>query len=584
MLQQRIFQASALASFCLLFLLPLAGVLFFIVFPLLAPALLAQASDASFFLSAKASFQQHSKTLAEFFLHPQTLKSTVLSAAIGLSATMLSLFFAYSLAPLFLERRKGLLQNSLSFMLSIPHAAFAIGLAFLLAPSGWLVRALFLIESLLLPASQEFQPFSYGAAYALPLVTALVMKETPFFLFIIFSASKKQELLSMLNLCRSLGYGKQLAWFKVLFGELYARIRLPLFIALSYSISVLDMSLIIGPQKPPTLSVLVYEWFSSGRESSMRFSLYGSLLLILTCVLAILIFMGIEKIMQKNLSFLRRRGQRLPYLEKPSSLFGLGAFLFLLLSSLAVILANVLWSVTRRWQAPAMLPESFTLRYYKNVFYETQIFQEALPATLLIAALSIFFSACLGLLIMQALQLNQKRFVSAKNIFLSSLYLPLLIPEISFILGLHFMFSWLFKNFDDAPYLFYVTVGHIFFTLPYFTLTLKGAFSHYDERYSILAKTLSGAGFFRSFYNFFKIKLGILKKPLLSALALAFAVSVIHYSATEVLGSGRIITVATEAVNISAGLNRRIVGLYALIQTMLPWLGFSLVWGLTRRS
>lgn len=41
-------------------------------------------------------------------------------------------------------------------------------------------------------------------------------------------------------------------------------------------------------------------------------------------------------------------------------------------------------------------------------------------------------------------------------------------------------------------------------------------------------------------------------------------------------GGGRFATLTTEAVSLAAGGDRRVIGVYAILQALLPWLGFTL--------
>ncbi len=52
--------------------------------------------------------------------------------------------------------------------------------------------------------------------------------------------------------------------------------------------------------------------------------------------------------------------------------------------------------------------------------------------------------------------------------------------------------------------------------------------------------------------------------------------SVGQYLPTLLLGGGRIETLTTEAVALSSGGNRRVIGAYALLQLVLPALAFAL--------
>ncbi|MGB3177086.1 MAG: ABC transporter permease, partial [Albidovulum sp.] len=56
-----------------------------------------------------------------------------------------------------------------------------------------------------------------------------------------------------------------------------------------------------------------------------------------------------------------------------------------------------------------------------------------------------------------------------------------------------------------------------------------------------------------------------------TAAAIGFAVSVAQYLPTLFLGAGRITTLTTEAVTLSSGSDRRVSGVYAVLQATLPF-------------
>ena len=68
----------------------------------------------------------------------------------------------------------------------------------------------------------------------------------------------------------------------------------------------------------------------------------------------------------------------------------------------------------------------------------------------------------------------------------------------------------------------------------------------------------------------------MLLRPALVALAVGFAISVGLYLPTVFAGGGRFATLTTEAVSLAAGADRRVIGVYALLQLLLPFIGFSL--------
>ena len=72
----------------------------------------------------------------------------------------------------------------------------------------------------------------------------------------------------------------------------------------------------------------------------------------------------------------------------------------------------------------------------------------------------------------------------------------------------------------------------------------------------------------------------MLLRPVLTAAAVGLAVSVGQYLPTLLIGGGRVETLTTEAVALSSGGNRRLIGAAALLQMALPALAFALALGL----
>jgi putative thiamine transport system permease protein len=65
-------------------------------------------------------------------------------------------------------------------------------------------------------------------------------------------------------------------------------------------------------------------------------------------------------------------------------------------------------------------------------------------------------------------------------------------------------------------------------------------------------------------------------RPLLVLFAIGFSVSVGLYLPTVLIGAGRLTTITSEAVALASGGNRRIIGVYAFFQMLLPVAGFAI--------
>jgi putative thiamine transport system permease protein len=124
-----------------------------------------------------------------------------------------------------------------------------------------------------------------------------------------------------------------------------------------------------------------------------------------------------------------------------------------------------------------------------------------------------------------------------------------------------------------------VALTHFLFVFPYVLLALAGPWVRLDPRYERTARCLGAS----SLRTLLRVRLPLLLPAIAFAAALGFAVSLSLYLPTVLTGGGRIATLATEAIALSAGGDRRITGVYGATQAMLIWLGFLLAWLAARR-
>ena len=145
--------------------------------------------------------------------------------------------------------------------------------------------------------------------------------------------------------------------------------------------------------------------------------------------------------------------------------------------------------------------------------------------------------------------------------------LPLVVPPVAFLFGLVTAAAAI----GARPGLGIVVLGHVVFVLPYVYLSLSEPYRRLDPRYAEIAASLGAS----RAKVFFQVRLPMLLAPCLTAVAVGFAVSVGQYLATQLLGAGRTATITTEAVALASGGERRIIGVYALMQAILPAIGFG---------
>lgn len=457
------------------------------------------------------------------------------------------------------------LERLLAPLLAIPHAAVAIGLAFLLAPSGWVIR-------LLSPwATGWTTPPDLATVQdplGLGLTVGLVVKEVPYLLLMVLAASAQIEVRESLAIARSLGYRRMTGWLKAVLPRVYPQIRLPIYAVIAYSLSVVDMALLLAPATPPPLAPLLLRWFNDP-DFAMRFcAAAGAILQLLIVVTAVAAWRGAEAIVARLGRIWVAGGRRGGGGRAIGTVAG-GAMLIVVALAVAALAANGLWSVAERWRYPAALPTEWTLvrwRHHAGELGALLWTTAALGATAALCALG---------LTLGCLENEQRHGLHVSNRGLWLIYAPLLVPQVSFLFGLQVL---LVAVGLDGGWIGLVW-SHLLFVLPYVFLSLADPFRRLDERYARSARCL-GASPSRVFW---RIKLPMLRRPVLAAFAVGFAVSAAQYLPTLFAGAGRFATLTTEAVSLAAGADRRVIGLYALVQGVLPLLPFGLVLALPAR-
>ena len=171
----------------------------------------------------------------------------------------------------------------LPVLLSVPHLASAIGFAFLLAPAGWVAR---LASPWLTGWQRPPDLLTVNDPLGLALTLGLSLREAPFLLLAIASAQGQIATGRLLAIARTSGHGPAEAWLKLILPQLYRQIRLPLYAVLAFALSVVDMALVLGPA-PPVLAVQVLRWLTDPDPSWHPVGAAGAVVQILLILVAI---------------------------------------------------------------------------------------------------------------------------------------------------------------------------------------------------------------------------------------------------------------------------------------------------------
>lgn len=489
-----------------------------------------------------------------------------LTLSVGALASLLSLASAVALvATLSGTRWFARLQAALTPLLASPHAALALGLAFLLAPSGWIVR---LISPELTGWTRPPGDLvTIRDAYGLSLVAGLLTKEIPYLAIALTAALGQVRAQRLVACARAMGYSRNTAWLKLVLPQLWPQIRLPFYAVVAYSLSVVDQALVLGPGNPPPLAVVAARWFSDYDLAqylpAAAAGVFQLALVVTGLLLCRLVELGLAPLGRRWLERGNRAGVGdwlLPFAAAPAAA--------ILLAGLLALAALGLWSFAASWPFAAAWPRGWSLAAWGAA---SGRLQSSLQATCLIACASTLIALilCIG-----CLEQESRRARKPGNGVLWLLYVPLLVPQIAFLFGLQVALVHLRL---DGTFIA-VIWAHLVFVLPYVFLSLADPWRALDPRYGRSAAGL-GASPARIL---FCVKLPILLRPILIAAAVGVAVSIGQYLATVFAGAGRVATITTEALTLATGADRATIGVLGFAQSLAPLLCYGLALTLPR--
>jgi len=488
---------------------------------------------------------------------PGLAGSTALAVWVALASTAL----ACGLAAAFVAATASLpgwawLRRLVTPLMAAPHVAVAAGMAFLLAPSGLLVR-------LVSPGLTGFDfPPLWGFPndpFGLALILGLVVKETPFLVLMLLAQQAARPVELELTAARAMGRDAFSAWSLVVLPQLYAGMRLPIFAVLAYGFSPVDMAMVLGPSAPPILAVRVIELLGDPDLQRWPVGAAAALWLLALALAAMALWLGLERVarwlgrlwVEAGASGRSRSWAAALALATPAALGALG---------LVALATMPLWSIAGRWRFPNTWPDMLTLERWREA---PTLAGEPILTTLVLAAGVAGAALLLTLLCLEA-ETHRRRPLS-RRVWLW-LFLPLVLPQAAFLFGVQVLLAALRVDGTLAA----VALVQLTFVLPYVFLALAGAYRALDPRWALTARGLGH----RPWSVLWRIKLPLLAAPAATAFAVGFAVSAALYLPTLFAGGGRVRTLALEAVSL-AGSDRRSAGVVVTVLAALPLVAFA---------
>ena len=479
-------------------------------------------------------------------------KSIILSLFTGLGSTLLALFFSQVILLYFFKTRAyNYIKIIISPLIALPHITMAIGLIFLFSPSGLFFR---LFSPWLTGFDRPPNFFIIPDEYGFFLILGLILKEIPFFILVSLSAIQQFSARQIFDLGKSLQNSNFSSWCILIFPLIYKKIRLVIFIVIAFTASVVDMSLILAPSTPSTLAIRILQIYQSSDIDSFFIASNLALIQLLIIVILLLSWMILERIVEHKLFFIffmKILSFKIFFLK--NLIFASAAILFSL--SVLGIFSSLLWGFSKNWYFPSFFPNSIDIDTFINFYNENKF----------IVFISIFISVVVSFLssLLTIIWVELMDILKMKKLYLEwIIFIPLFIPQISFLIGLQ-SFIILF-NFDS--FLIPLIIIQLFYVIPYSFIILAPSLREIKKDIIRVAASLGK----NRFQRLVQIKLPIIMSSFLTSFAIGMLVSFSLYIPVYFIGAGRVTTLTVEALNLALSGSRQDLGVATFFQIIIP--------------
>ena len=213
----------------------------------------------------------------------------------------------------------------------------------------------------------------------------------------------------------------------------------------------------------------------------------------------------------------------------------------------------VLWSVTGRWPWPLLLPETYTLRTVKELFFGSASLPRLLLSSISLALTVGILGTLIGILTARATELY--RFRGKALVYMGSFF-PLLVPSTVFAMGIQITLIRMGLSDTVAG----VILVHLIAAVPYCITIMTDVTAAVGSRLEHQAQVL-GAAPLRSF---FEVTLPSLLPGILSSVSMGFILSYSQYFTTLMVGGGLVKTIALVLVPYIQSGDRALSSVYSV--------------------
>lgn len=224
----------------------------------------------------------------------------------------------------------------------------------------------------------------------------------------------------------------------------------------------------------------------------------------------------------------------------------------LMFSMIFPLLILILWSFTKNWPWPLLIPKNFGFRGYSYILNikNLAVLGNSIWLSLIVTVIALLIS------IPAAKALGVYEF-KGKRFFKLLVLAPLVVPQVTIGMGIHTAFI----RIGLANTFLGVILAHLIPCMPYGIRILTDVFEITGESLEMQAKVLGAS----PVQIFTYITLPLIAKGIISAAGLMFIVSFNQYFLTYLIGGGRIVTFPMLMFPYIEGGDRMMASVYSLV-------------------
>jgi len=235
-------------------------------------------------------------------------------------------------------------------------------------------------------------------------------------------------------------------------------------------------------------------------------------------------------------------------------------FLILIISIFLIpVLILLTQTISSRWIWPQLFPETISLRAINYMIHESSSLIKNLGSSFLYSIATVIFSFIITILPASVIARTD---FTGKSVIETLFLLPVLLPSITFAMGIHFLFIYLNLTDTFAGVVLILTT----FTYPYMLRALITGYNVIGNKYSKAAKNL-GAG---SINILLEIELPLILPSAIAGGSIVFLSAFSEYFLVFLIGGGAVASYSGYLFPFLLSTDRQTAALLSLIFLIIP--------------